>query len=125
MSEVTDQSAEIREMVAAAIGKRTLGIDYGFDVAWMPMQVPTPQGPRMMPVYTILITRRSPLLGQAPLSHLAQIPFARPTAEQVGEQVTEGLRLLAELFEQLKKPPAAPPAQNLRPLAAMNGGGRR
>jgi hypothetical protein len=119
MSEVTDQSAEVREQVAEAIAARTLGVDYGFDVAWMPVQMNTPQGPRMMPVYTILITRRSPLLGQPALSHLAQIPFARPTAEQIEQQVAEGLRLLAELFETLKKPPAAPPARS--GLAVANG----
>ena len=122
MSEVTDQSAEIREQVAEAISPRAFGVDYGFDVCWMAAQVPTAQGPRMMPVYTILITRRSPLLGQPALSHLAQIPFARPTAEQIEQQVAEGLRLLAELFETLKKPPAAPPAQNGRAL--VNGRGR-
>ena len=54
MSEVTDQSAEVRGLVADAIGKRALGVGYGFDIAWMPMQVPTAEGPRMMPVYTIL-----------------------------------------------------------------------
>ena len=112
MSEVTDQSAEVREQVAEAIGMRTLGVDYGFDVCWMAVQAQTAQGPRMMPVYMILITRRSPLLGQPALSHMAQIPFARPTDAQIDEQVAEGLRLLAELFETLKKPPAAPPASN-------------
>jgi hypothetical protein len=122
MSEVTDQSAGIREQVAEAIGPRAFGVDYGFDVCWTAAQVPTPQGPRMMPVYMILITRRSPLLGQPALSHLAQIPYPRPADAQIDEQVAEGMRLLAELFEQLKKPPAAPPASN--GLAMVNGRSR-
>ena len=124
MSEVADQSEEIRGHLAASISKRRMGVDYGYDVTWQPAQVQTPAGPSMMPVYMILITRRSPLLGQGPLSHLAQLAVARPTAEQVDAAVAEGIRLLAELFESLKKPPAAPPAQNGLPRSLMNGARR-
>jgi len=120
MSDV-NQDTHVRRLVAAAIEKRRAGVDYGYDVTWMPAQIQTPQGPRMMPVYTLLLTRGSPLIGQPPLSHIAQIPSSRPTAEQVGEQVGEGIRLLAERHEQLKRPPAAPPAGNVPPMALANG----
>lgn len=116
-----NQDTQVRRLIAAAIEKRRFGVDYGYDVTWMPVQVNTPQGPRMMPVYTLLLTRGSPLIGQPPLSHIAQIPSPGPTAEQVDEQVGEGIRLLAELHAQLKKPPAAPPAGNVPPMALANG----
>lgn len=121
MSEVEDQAAELRGFVAESIGKRRFGVDYGFDVGWTPLQAQTPAGIQMVPCYWVLITRGSPLLGQGPLSHMAQLPVARPTFEQADEQVAEGLRLLAALHDQLKRPPEAPPAKAGPPLALMNG----
>lgn len=116
-SDPADQAAEIRGYLAASISKRRLGVEYGYDVTWAPVQ--TPQG--MLAVYTLLLSRGSPLLGQGPLFHLAQIPSPRPTAEMVDVQVADGMRQLAELFEQLKKPPAAPPAQAQAGMALANG----
>lgn len=117
MPDITDQAAEIRLHVANSLVKRAFGVPYGFDVALAVAPAQTPQGPRMMPVYTLLITRPSPLIGGAPLSHLAVLQHARPTFEMIDEQVAEGLRLLADLHTQLKTPPVAPPAGPVRALA--------
>src|ERR1700689_5078676 len=100
MSQIHDQADEVRGHLREALAKRAFGVDYGYDVAFGMAPVQTPQGPRMMPVYTLLITRRSPLIGGADLSHLAPIQHARPTFEMVDEQVAEGLRLLADLHTQ-------------------------
>lgn len=122
MSLSADQSAEIRGHVHASLMKRAVGVTYGYDVSFMAAQVQSPQGPRVVPVYVLLITRPSPLIGQPPLSHIAQIPSSRPTTEQVDEQVADGIRLLAALHAELKRPPAAPPAgQPVPPRALANG----
>lgn len=115
MSDPVDQAAEVRLFMDEAIRKRKMGVEYGYDVTWMPAQ--SPQG--TVVVYTLVLTRQSPLLGQGPLFHLMQVPSPRPTAGQVEDLVTDGIRQLSELFERMKKPPAAPPAQP--PLALSNG----
>ena len=122
MSTPQDIAEEVLGHLHASIGKRQFGVTYGYAVTWMPAQVPGPQGPVQVPAWTLLITRRSPLLGSGDLHHLAQVLAARPSFEQVDQQVTEGLRLLAELHERLKTPPEAPPAGP--PLALANGRGQ-
>jgi hypothetical protein len=117
MSDVTDQAAEVRELVAAAVAQRMFGVDYGFDVAWAPVAVQAPAGMQMVPCYFVLITRPGPLLGQVPLSHVGQVMSARPTAGQVSDLVAEGIRLLADLHARLKRPDQALPVA----LAAANG----
>ena len=117
MSRPADQDAEIRDLVEASISKRKMGVEYGFDVTWQPVQMQTPGGVQNVVVYTIVLTRRSPLLGQAPMYHLAQIMSPRPTPEQVDEQVADGIRQLAALHESLKRPPEAPPAGQVVALA--------
>jgi hypothetical protein len=125
MSDV-NQDTELRRLIAAAIEKRRFGVDYGYDVSWQIAQLPTPAGPRSCAVYSILLTRRSPLLGQGDLFHVAQIPSPRPSAELVDEQVAEGIRLLEELHARQKQlPPQAPPGREVPPLALANGRGRR
>lgn len=119
----THQLPEIRGHLRKSLEQRAVGVAYGYDVALAVAPVQTPAGPRVMPVYVLLITRASPLIGGAPLSHLAQIPHARPTFELVDQQVAEGLRLLAALHAELKKPPAAPPAAG--PVRALANGARR
>jgi hypothetical protein len=123
MSRPADQDAEVRELVEASIGKRRMGVDYGFDVAWQPVQAQLPNGAvQNIVVYTIVLTRRSPLLGEPRnLFHLAQIPSPRPTAEQVDEQVADGIRQLAALYESMKRPPDAPPAVAGAAVALSNG----
>jgi hypothetical protein len=111
MSRPADQDAEVRDLVEASISRRRMGVEYGFDVTWQPVQAQLPNGAvQIVVVYTIVLTRRSPLLGQPALYHLAQVPSPRPTAEQVDEQVADGIRQLAALHEQMKRPPDAPPA---------------
>jgi hypothetical protein len=119
MSRPADQDAEIRDLVEASISKRRAGVDYVFDVTWQPAQMQTPGGVQNVVVYTIVLTRRSPLLGQGPLYHLAQIPSPRPTPEQVDEQISDGIRQLAALHEQVKRPPDAPAASAT--VALSNG----
>jgi hypothetical protein len=124
MSTPEDITEEVAGHLHASIGKRQFGVKYGYAVTWMPGQLPGPQGPVQVALWTLLITRPSPLLNSGDLHHMAQIAGARPTFAQVDAEVEKGLRLLAELYEQLKKPPAAPAA--MPPLALANGhrGGR-
>ena len=119
MSDPADLSAEMRELTAAAISKRKMGVEYGYDVNWSVVQVQTPAGPAPVVVWHVLLTRRSPLLGQPPVFHVCQIVSARPAAAEVDQQVEDGMRQMALTCERLKKPPQAPPAGP--PLALANG----
>jgi len=57
--------------------------------------------------YVIVITMRSPLLGQPPLMHVAAVQVPRLTADLVKQLVTSGLQGLRRLSAQA--------------LATMNG----
>ena len=118
MSRPADQDAEIRDLVEASVSKRKMGVDYGFDVTWQPAQIQGPAGPQNVAIYTIMLTRRSPLLGEPQtLLHMFQLASPRPAPEQVDEQVADGIRQLAALHESLKRPPDAPPAGQVVALA--------
>jgi hypothetical protein len=99
-------AAKIRGTALTAIGKQCLGEDYGFDAASSVVQGPG----GLAVIYTLVITGRSPLLGQPPLAHVVQIPFADPPAEAVEQAVTDAIRQLREasanlLARQNGKPP--------------------
>lgn len=103
----------MREMIETALGKYSMGVEYGFDVA---MQLLTQGGGQAVVVYTILFTRRSPLLGEPPLFHLAQIATAYPALEQIDGLVKNGVADLAGLYDQKRQVPANP-----APAALANG----
>jgi hypothetical protein len=123
MTAPEDIHAEVLGHLATAIREHQFGVTYGYAATWAPAQVQGPAGPVQGQMWTLLITRRSPLLGGDDLHHMAQIFAGRPKREQIDQQVAEGIRLLAALFEQLRKPPAAPPAgpAAVSPLVLANG----
>lgn len=91
---ITDQAAQVRAHVLASLEKQALGQDYGFDVGLATLMT----GPGQVAVlYQVIITQRNPLLGQPPLCNVCQIAAPAPTAEQVDEAVTAGLRSLRDL----------------------------
>lgn len=89
-----DQSEEARAWLRAEIDAQCFGEEFGFDVA--PQVLPDGSGM----AYMVLITMRSPLLGQPPLMHMAGVPASRLTAEIVRQVVTGALRALRELAAQ-------------------------
>lgn len=101
-----DQDAQLREQIETALVKYRMGVDYGYDVTWMPATVQTPAGNQNVVLYCIVLTRRNPLLGQPPLYHLAQIPHPQPTWQMVDQEVKDGCRQLQELHDKLKTVPA-------------------
>jgi hypothetical protein len=88
-----DIAAKIRATALAAVEAACLGEDFGFDCTLT--VAPQPSG--MIAVYTLLVTKRSPLLGQGPLMHASQIPSADPLPVDVERLVTEGMKALREL----------------------------
>jgi hypothetical protein len=124
MSTPEDIAEEVAGHLHASIAKRQFGVKYGYTVTWMPGQVQGPQGPVQCPIWTLMIVRKSPLLNPRELHHLAQLAAARPTVAEIDAEVEKGLRLLAELHDQLMKPPAAPPAGPPPALANGHRGGR-
>jgi hypothetical protein len=95
---MTDISAEVTGWVADEIGKQRFGEDYGYAVMLAPSMLQTPQGPAQVPMWALLITARSPLLGQGPMYH-GPVPLgvARPAEDEVRAQVTKGLKALRDL----------------------------
>lgn len=88
-----DTGAQVRAWALAEIDAQCFGEDYGVDIAWD--AVPTPQGVQVM--YRVMVSCRSPLLGQGPLFSLAPLPSPQPTAEMVKAAATETIRQLRDL----------------------------
>jgi hypothetical protein len=93
-----DIAAEVNAWVAGEIDKQRFGEDYGYAVALGVAMLPTPQGPRQVPMWTLLITARSPLLTEGPMYH-GPVPLgvARPAEADVRRQVGDGLKALRDL----------------------------
>jgi hypothetical protein len=101
----TDQHDEARAWLRAEIDAQCFGDDFGFDCV---LQLAgTPEGMALQ--YVIVITMRSPLLGQPPLMHVAGRPVPRLTAEMITHVVTNGLRSLRQLSAQALAPADGPP----------------
>ena len=92
-----DNGAKLRAAVLAAIDKQCLGEDYGFDAA--PSLGQGPNG--VVVLYTLIVTKRSPLLGHGPLVHAVNLPTPAPTAEQIEQAITEAMKGLRELSTKL------------------------
>lgn len=90
---ITDIPCVVGHWAVAAADKVAFGEDFGVGVNWAP--VPTRQGPQV--VFMVLLTMRSPLLGQGPLFALGQIASPQPTQEQVEGCVGELARQIREL----------------------------
>jgi hypothetical protein len=88
-----DNAAKVRTAILAAIEQQCFGEDYGVDVSMQLAQSPT----GVMPVWALIFTTRSPLLGRGPLVHIATIPSVIPSGEQIEQAVTEGIKGLRDL----------------------------
>lgn len=77
--------------------KACFGEDYGVAVTWGPQPVQTPQGVFMVAAWMLLLTTRSPLIGDGPLFHLAPVGMNLPDEAQVRAQVTDGIGQLRTL----------------------------
>lgn len=90
----SDTMAKLRSTALATIERNCFGEDFAFDATTV--VAPTPAG-GVMVAYTLILTTRSPLLGQGPLMNVMQIPSPAPTAEQVEQVVIEGMKGLRAL----------------------------
>lgn len=89
-----DNGAKLRATALAAIDRQCFGEDFGFDASVSLAQGPTGN---VMPVYTLVLTTRSPLLGQGPLVNVTTLPSPDPTTDQVEQAVTQALQGLRDL----------------------------
>jgi len=101
-----DVSAKIRNTALAAIERQCFGEDFGFDCSLIVLR---DAGGRMVTGYNMVTTCRSPLLGQPPLTNIAQLMSSDPDPAAVETLVTDALRGLREFAAKiLKGGPAAP-----------------
>ena len=103
----TDITAQVKAWAIAAAGAQAFGEDLGVDATWA--AAPTTQGVQV--AFTLLVTMRSPLLGQGPLFSMTQLATPQPSQEQVDNAMAEMLRQIRELSRQV--------------LAGANGGARK
>jgi hypothetical protein len=95
---MTDITAEVTGWVAGEIAKQRFGEDFGYAVSLGLAAVQTPQGVAQVPMWTLLITARNPLLKEGPLYH-GPVPIGTPRPEEknVRAEVTNGLKALRDL----------------------------
>lgn len=92
-----DVAAKVRTTALAVVERACLGEDFGVDST--ATLVPGPTG--VVVVYTLVLSLRSPLLGQGPLVVMMQIPSPNPSTEQVEHAVTEGMKGLRDLSSEI------------------------
>jgi hypothetical protein len=92
-----DMHAELLGWVLDEIGKQAMGQEYAAAIALGVGQVQAPQGVIAVPSWQLLLTARSPLLGEGPLWHMVPLAGPRPDSAHVREQVGDGLRQLRDL----------------------------
>lgn len=88
-----DVSAKVRAAAVAAVDKACFGEDFGVDTSCAMAQSPAGG---VVVLYTLILSTRSPLLGQGPLVNITQIASPNPTAEQVEQAVTQGMKSLRD-----------------------------
>lgn len=93
-----DMDAKVRSAAVAAIDKGCFGEDFGIDTS--AVVAPTPTGGAVV-LYTLILTLRSPLLGQGPLVNITQIPSPNPTSEQVEQAVTQAMKGLRDMSSKI------------------------
>jgi hypothetical protein len=91
-----DISAQVRTWAMAEVEKQSFGEEFGVDVGWD--AVPGPQGAQVG--YRLMLTCRSPLLGEGPLFSLGSLVTPRPDEDQVAELVTEMIRQIRGVAQQ-------------------------
>jgi hypothetical protein len=108
----TDIGYEIRMWVSHEIDKQAFGEDFGFAVTLAAVVQPGPQGPVQVPVWTLLLTARNPVLGEGPLYHgPVPVGFTVPDEATVRGEVAKGLQQLRDLAaSKLGRKPAKAPA---------------
>jgi hypothetical protein len=102
-----DTAAKLRSAALATIDRQCFGEDFGFDAT--AVVAPAPTG-GVMVVYTMIVTKKSPLLGRSPLVNVTQIQSPDPTGEQVEQAITQALSNLRDLSSKILTgdKPAAP-----------------
>lgn len=93
----TDIAAKVRAAALAAIEKQSFGEDFGVDCTLTVLQ----NQAGIAAFYTIVVTKRSPLLGQGPLMDVSQIQSPAPSPEDVEQVITEAVRKLREFSAKL------------------------
>jgi hypothetical protein len=93
-----DIAAKIRSTALAAIEAQCFGEDFGFDCAMALM--PNPAG-GVQVMYTLMVSMRSPLLGQGPMFAPIQMQSPQPDAPAVEKFVTKAMRELRETSRKL------------------------
>ena len=98
-------AAQVESWVDATIAAETTvsGDEYGRHVQMAAVQ--TPQGDAI--VWLILLTTRSPLLGQPPLGATIKLPGNVPSEAEVGREVRDAIAALRKDFDARKRPEAA------------------
>lgn len=93
-----DIQAQVLGWVLDEIAGQCFGEDYGAAVTFGVVPMQGPAGAQAVPAWLLLITARSPLLGQGPLYHgPVGIGAPAPVEADVRAEVTRGLRALREL----------------------------
>lgn len=94
---MTDIHAELRGWVLDELDRIRLGEAYDCAVTLLAGQMQTPQGARIIPVWQLLVSCRSPLLAEGPLFHFVPLAGPRPEEEAVRAAVADGVRQLRDL----------------------------
>jgi hypothetical protein len=89
----TVHTARLTTLLTAAVAGAALGEDFGCDVRWDMAKQPA----GVVLVYVLLVTLRSPVLGQSPLVHFAVFPTPDLRYEQVGQFATSAVAELRAL----------------------------
>ena len=93
-----DIQAEVLGWALDELDKQRFSEDYAAAVTFAPSPLQTPQGMRLVPAWLLLITARSPLLGEGPLYHgPVGIGAPRPEEKPVRAAVADGVRQLRDL----------------------------
>lgn len=92
-----DVTAKVRAAAMAVVDKTCFGEDFGVDATATLVQAPG----GVAVAYTLILSMRSPLLGQGPLVTITQIPSPNPTGEQVEQAVTEAMKGLRDLSSKI------------------------
>lgn len=93
-----DIAAKVRAAALATVDKQCFGEDFGVDASAVAVQGPTGG---VMVLYTLIVTMRSPVLGQGPLVNVTQIPSPHPTSEQVEQAVSKAMQGLRDLASKI------------------------
>jgi hypothetical protein len=93
-----DIAAKVRSAALAAVERQCFGEDFG--VIATAVVAPTPTGGFAV-LHTLVVSTRSPLLGQGPLVNVTQIQAPDPTGEQVEQAVTGAMKGLRELSSKI------------------------